>query len=145
MASETRLRVRYAETDKMGGVHHAVYPIWFEAARGDYIRKQGVGYDEIEKMGFMIPLHDLTCTYIKPCVYEEEVIIRTRVVKANAVKVVFSYEIYVEGEDAPRAKGTTTHAWVRTGDFKMVNLKREAPEIYEMLIKCVKEDIPDEI
>lgn len=140
MSSETKIRVRYAETDKMGIVHHAVYPVWFEAARGDYVRKEGMGYDEIEASGFMIPLHDLTCTYLKPCVYEEEVTVVTRIAKANAVRLVFAYEVYGEGEETPRVKGSTTHAWVHTSDFCIANLKKENAKLYSMLLKCCERD-----
>ena len=140
MAVTTKIRVRYAETDQMGIVHHAVYPIWFEAARGDYIRSKGMGYDEIEKAGFMLPLHDLTCTYIRPCRYEEDVIVKTRVLKATGVKLVFGYEVFGEGEDTPRIKGTTTHAWVHADTFCMANLKKEAPEIYRIIEEGYRED-----
>ena len=135
MVTETKITVRYAETDQMGIVHHSVYPIWFEAARGDYVRQCGLGYDAIEEKGYMIPLHDLSCTYIRPCRYEETVTVVTRVCKSTPVKVEFAYEVYGEGETKPRVKGSTTHAWVRSDTFQMVNLKKEAPEIYEMLQK----------
>lgn len=140
MPSEMKLRVRYAETDKMGIVHHAVYPVWFEAARGDYVRKEGIGYDAIEASGFMIPLHDLTCTYLKPFVYEEEVTVVTRIVKTNAVRLVFAYEVYGEGDTLPRVMGTTTHAWVHTSDFRMANLKKEYPKLYSLLQACYERD-----
>jgi acyl-CoA thioester hydrolase len=138
MVSKTKIRVRYAETDKMGIVHHAVYPIWFEAARGDFIRQLGMGYDEIEQAGYMLPLHDLTCSYIRPCRYEEEVTVVTRAIKSNAVKLVLGYEVYGEGEDTPRIKGTTTHAWVHADTFQMANLKKDAPEIYAVVSKGVE-------
>ena len=143
MASKTKIRVRYAETDQMGIVHHAVYPIWFEAARGDYVRQQGIGYDEIEAMGYMIPLHDLTCTYRRPCVYEEEVTVVIRIQNANAVKLVFSYEVYKEGEDTPRVTGTTTHAWVHKDTFQMANLKKENRKLYDFIMESYEHDKKD--
>lgn len=135
MASETKIRVRYAETDKMAIVHHAVYPVWFEAARGDYIRSLGMGYDAIEAAGYMLPLHDLNCKYIRPCEYEETITVRTKLLKANGVKLVLGYEVWADGEDSPRVTGSTTHAWVHTSDFSLANLKKEAPEIYALIEK----------
>ena len=134
MVTETKITVRYAETDQMAVVHHSVYPVWFEAARGEYIRACGMGYDEVEKLGFMLPLHDLQCTYIRPCRYEETVTIKTKVVKCTPAKIQFLYEVYGEEEEKPRIKGSTTHAWVRSDTFQMVNLKKEAPQLYELLL-----------
>jgi len=54
--SETEIIVRYAETDRMGIVHHSNYPIWFEAARTDFIKNLGMSYSKIEERGFMLPL-----------------------------------------------------------------------------------------
>lgn len=140
MASETKITVRYAETDQMQVVHHAVYPVWFEAARGEYIRQCGMSYADIEARGYMIPLHDLTCQYIRPCRYEETVTVVTRIIKCTPVKIVFGYEVFGDGEKTPRTKGSTTHAWVRTDNFQMVNLKKEAPDIYAMILDCYEKD-----
>ena len=139
MVTETKITVRYAETDQMAIVHHSVYPVWFESARGDFVRKCcNKGYDEIEKMGFMIPLHDLECTYLSPCRYEETVTVKTRILKATPVKLVFGYEVYGEGEDKPRVKGSTTHAWVHADTFQIVNIKKEAPLLYEEIMNAVE-------
>ena len=51
---KTRIQVRYAETDAMGVVHHATYPIWFEQARVDFFRAVGAPYDEVEREGFAL-------------------------------------------------------------------------------------------
>lgn len=61
--SESTVVVRYAETDQMGVVHHAVYPVWYEVARTDCIKKIGVTYAELERMGVMTPVVDLNCHY----------------------------------------------------------------------------------
>jgi acyl-CoA thioester hydrolase len=54
--SETEFVVRYAETDRMGIVHHSNYPIWFEMGRTEYIKEAGISYSEIEARGSMLPL-----------------------------------------------------------------------------------------
>ena len=53
---EMPLRVRYAETDQMGIVHHANYLVWFEASRSEYCRVHGINYRQMEKDGMMLPL-----------------------------------------------------------------------------------------
>ena len=63
MISETRFPVRYAETDQMGIVHHSVYPVWFECGRTDFIKEYGIAYDELERLGLMLPLVRLLCEY----------------------------------------------------------------------------------
>jgi len=65
MPSVTEITVRYAETDCMGVTHHAVYPVWFEVARTDYIKNAAVSYAEMERRGVMIPVTGISC---KPAV-----------------------------------------------------------------------------
>lgn len=103
-----KLRVRYAETDQMGVVHHAVYPIWFEAGRSELARAAGLPYAEWEARGVYLMLSDLTCRYRKPARYDEEVTIWTRVAEAASRRVVFAYK--VTGPDgATLAEGETRH------------------------------------
>ncbi len=59
--SESHITVRYAETDQMGVVHHAVYPVWFELARTDFMKQIGVSYAQIESLGVMLPVTDISC------------------------------------------------------------------------------------
>ena len=71
--SETHLTVRYAETDMMGIVHHSRYYPWFEVARTDFIKKIGMSYTEMEKMGIMLPLTETAAKYYYGLKYEDEV------------------------------------------------------------------------
>ena len=64
MISQSKITVRYAETDKMGIVHHSNYPVWFEIARTDFIKALGVPYSVLEEKGLMLPLIGLSCRYI---------------------------------------------------------------------------------
>ena len=61
-----------------GHRHHSVYPVWFEVARTDFIKKLGVTYSEIEKMGVMLPLTEVTCKYYKGTRYEDELTVTAR-------------------------------------------------------------------
>jgi acyl-CoA thioester hydrolase len=115
-AHPVRLRARYAETDQMGIVHHAVYPVWFEAARTELARALGTPYTEWEAQGIYLMLSDLSCRYRRAARYDEQITVWAWVVEAASRRVVFGYR--VEGPDgAVLAEGTTRHLVVdrRTG------------------------------
>ena len=81
---ETRLRVRYAETDQMGVVYHANYLIWMEVGRVEYWRAAGLRYRDMEREdGILLIVAEVHCRYLAPAVYDEEVIIRTSVAEAT--------------------------------------------------------------
>jgi acyl-CoA thioester hydrolase len=107
MESVTSIRVRYAETDAMGIVHHAVYPVWMELGRSDLLRQVGQSYAEWEKRGVMMSVAELRVRYRAPARYDELVEVRTRLKEAGRRKVVFAYEV---GRCETRlAEGETTH------------------------------------
>ena len=82
MKTESSITVRYAETDKMGIVHHSAYPIWFEIGRTDFIKQAGMPYSVMEEKGIMTPLTELNCKYYLPAYYEDELTVETRVRRA---------------------------------------------------------------
>ncbi|HWQ09662.1 MAG TPA: thioesterase family protein, partial [Holophaga sp.] len=92
MESITTIRVRYAETDAMGIVHHAVYPVWMELGRSDFLRELGQSYAEWEAQGVMMSVGELQVKYRLPAKYDELVEVRTRLAEAGRRKVVFTYE-----------------------------------------------------
>ncbi|MCI8482676.1 MAG: acyl-CoA thioesterase [Clostridia bacterium] len=130
MYCESELVVRYAETDQMGIVHHSVYPIWYEIARTDFIKKLGMTYSNIEAMGIMTPLVNLNCHYLRPACYEDILCVRAWISKLTPAKIEFSYEIYKK--ETLISTGTTLHAWVGK-DLKPMNIKKNFPNIYEKL------------
>jgi len=93
MESATSIRVRYAETDAMGIVHHAVYPVWMELGRSDLLRQLGQSYAEWEKRGVMMSVAELRVRYRAPARYDELVEVRTRLKEAGRRKVVFAYQV----------------------------------------------------
>ena len=135
MYSESKIIARYAETDKMGIVHHSVYPIWYEVARTDFIKKViGISYSEFEKMGIMTPLVELNSKYIMPADYEDELLVKVFVSKLTPARIEFSYEVRKSGQEKIINKGVTVHAWVGN-DLKPLNLKKKFPSLYEKLQK----------
>lgn len=132
MTIKTEIQVRYAETDQMGIVHHAVYPIWYEQARTELIEALGIKYSRLEELGVMCPLAELNSKYISPAHYEDVVIVEATVSKLTPVKIVFEYKLYNKENMTLLNTGSTTHPWTDTS-IKLINMKKKLPEIYEML------------
>ena len=132
MIAKTKILPRYAETDKMGIIHHSVYAIWYEQARTDFFNEIGLRYDEIEKMGIMTPLVELNCKYKKPAYYNQEVEIRTKIVELTPVKFTLEYNIYDMDENLINV-GRTTLAWADSKTFKIINFKKINLEMYKKL------------
>lgn len=107
---ESRLRVRYKETDQMGIAHHANYIVWFEIGRTDLCRAVGFPYTEIEARGFILVVTEIQCRYRQPFRYDDEVVIRTSLAEAQSRAMKFSYELLL-GEEL-RATGSSSHMWV---------------------------------
>jgi acyl-CoA thioester hydrolase len=109
---ETRLRVRYAETDQMGMVYHSNYLIWMEVGRVEYFRAVGIVYRDLERdEGILLAVVEASCRYLAPALYDEEVIVRTWIEGANPRMLRFGYEM-VEAENRRRlATGETKHVF----------------------------------
>jgi acyl-CoA thioester hydrolase len=94
---ETTVRVRYAETDRMGLLHHANYFVLFEIGRTELLRARGLSYREVEDAGHLLVIIDLGCKFKKPAYYDDLLIIRTTVIRVTHVKIVHKYEILRDG------------------------------------------------
>jgi len=115
MSRETTscVRVRYAETDKMGVVYHSNYLIWFEIGRTDWLRATGVTYRELEaEDGIQWPVIEAHCEYRQGARYDDDVEIKTRAKKLSAVRVQFDYEATRRQDGVLLATGHTVHATV---------------------------------
>ena len=108
--SSSRIRVRYAETDKMGVVYYANYFMWFEVGRTDLLRDSGWNYREMEIDGFALPVIEAHCTYRESAKYDDEIEVRTRGAMLSPVRVQFTYEVVRMADAATLATGTTVHA-----------------------------------
>ena len=110
---ETRLRVRYAETDQMGVVYHANYFVWFEVGRVELLRQLGFSYRDMEQEdGCGIAVIDARCRYKAPARYDDEVIVRTRLEYVRESMVQFSYDLLRADDGTLLAEGDTTHVVV---------------------------------
>jgi len=107
---ETKLRVRYAETDKMGVVYHSNFVIWFEVGRVELLRQLGFQYSEMESDdNCHIPVVDLRVRYKSPAQYDDEIVVRTQIKNVRASLLHFSYEIFREADRTLLATGETMH------------------------------------
>jgi acyl-CoA thioester hydrolase len=124
--NETRLRVRYAETDQMGVVYHSNHFIWFEVGRVELMRQMGFSYRDIErKEGCFIAVAHASCDYRAPVFYDEEVVVRTWLKSVRNSVIVFRYELVRPGTDTLLAEGETLHI-VTDSNMKLAKL----PEKY---------------
>ena len=128
----TKIIPRYAETDQMGIIHHSVYAVWYEQARTEYFTKVGMKYDEIEASGLMTPLVELNCKYKRPAYYNQEVEVRTKLIELSPAKFTVEYNIY-DKDGVLLNIGRTTLAWANKETFRVVNLKKERPEMYKIM------------
>ena len=113
MTSESRLRVRYAETDQMGVVYHSNYLIWFEVGRADLIRAVGLDYKSMEQEeGVHSAVVEATCRYKAPARYDDELIVRTTLAGVRGSVLRFTYALHRAQDDLLLCEGATTHVVV---------------------------------
>jgi acyl-CoA thioester hydrolase len=106
LTGEIALRVRYAETDRMGLLHHANYLVYFEQGRTELLRSLGLAYRDLEDQGYLLVLTRVQVRYLRPARYDDLLTLRTTVVRTTLVKIEHRYELLREGELL--AEGETT-------------------------------------
>ena len=97
MTGETQIRVRYAETDRMGLLHHANYLVYFEQGRTELLRQQGFSYRDIEDEGFYLVLTKVQVRYKRPAYYDDLLTLRTIIQRTTLVKIEHRYELLRDG------------------------------------------------
>lgn len=127
--SVTTLRVRYAETDRMGVVYYANYLVWFEVARADLMRSLGWTYREMEESGVILPVIEAHCEYKRPARYDDEVQIRTTAEIESPVRMTFKYQVSINGESTVAATGHTCHA-ATTPEGRPCRLPERVREVF---------------
>jgi len=109
-SASTKLRVRYAETDRMGVVYYANYFVWFEVARAELLRTLGWSYREMEATGVSLPVIEAHCEYLRPARYDDEVEVRALGRIQSVVRMEFEYQVTIAGQGEVAATGRTLHA-----------------------------------
>lgn len=110
LSGEIQIRVRYAETDRMGLLHHANYLVYFEQARTELLRTRGASYKELEDQGYFLVIAKAEVRYKTPAHYDDVLTIRTTVTRTSPVRLEHKYEVFRDG--AFICEGSTTLACV---------------------------------
>jgi acyl-CoA thioester hydrolase len=105
-ADEITIRVRYAECDRMGLLHHANYFVYFEQGRIELLRSQGLSYKDLEDQGYLLVLTHFDVRYRSPARYDDLVTLRTAVEKVTAVRIDHQYTLKRDGTLLTEAKST---------------------------------------
>ncbi len=108
--STSIVRVRYAETDRMGVAYYANYLVWFEVGRADLMRRLGWSYRELEESGVTLPVIEAHCEYRQPSRYDDELEVRTVGRLLSPVRLRFDYEVVRVADQVVAAVGCTVHA-----------------------------------
>lgn len=105
--NEVKIRVRYAETDKMGYLYYGNYATYFEVARVESLRNLGIVYKELEDRGILLPVLNYQTKFIKPAYYDEELTIKTMIPEIPGARIHFDYEVYNAQNELINVASTT--------------------------------------
>lgn len=123
---ETKVRVRYGETDQMGYVYYGNYALYYEVGRVELLRELGTSYKNLEDQGIMLPVMDLSVKYLRPAFYDDELTICTQVRTMPRARITFNYQTKnVDG--VVLNEGETTLVFVEKSTMRPVRI----PEILE--------------
>ena len=132
-------KVQYYETDQMGIVHHSNYIRWFEEARVDFMEQIGFGYQKAVAAGIDFAVLGVSCDYKSMIRFGETIMITLRVASMGALRMELSYRVVDEETGLLRAVGTSKHCYYHNLKKRPVALKKELPELYEMLMAAESE------
>ena len=107
---ETRVRVRFPETDSQQVVHHSVYLHYFEIGRTELLRDQGLPYSEMEKQGVALVITDVEAKFVAPAHYDDMLVVKTAVESVTRARIFLRYEVRREHDDKLACHGSTTLA-----------------------------------
>ncbi len=124
-----QIRVRYAECDRMGFVHHSVYALYFEEARTEYLRSRGVTYKSMEDQGIIMPVRSMSFEFKKAAIYDDLLNIHVTILGETQVRCCFEYKVYNQSGDF-LSSGTTELFFVNKHNLKPIRL----PEQYKLLL-----------
>jgi acyl-CoA thioester hydrolase len=115
LTTDARVRVRYAETDKMGVVYHSNFIVWFEVGRVEMLRELGFSYRDVERDDDChFAVVDVRCRYKSPAYYDDELIIRTTLKNVRGSLLHFTYEVLRAGDNTLLAEAETNHIVVNS-------------------------------
>jgi acyl-CoA thioester hydrolase len=128
--SETKIEVRYAETDQMGVVYHANYLVWMELGRTNLIKDLGFNYVYMEAEGILSPVIDIQVSYKIPFRYGETATIKTWIEEYTGIRIRYGYEIINEANQLA-VTGFSEHVCVKKDTFRPISIKKIFPEWHD--------------
>jgi acyl-CoA thioester hydrolase len=128
--TESRVRVRYADTDQMRIVHHAKYFEFFEIARSDLLRSIGMGYGEVESRGYFLPVIEAQARFHRPAYYDELLVVGAVIKDRPGVKMKIEYEVRRENDTAIIAREYTIHGFINSA----TGVPSKMPDFFEKLL-----------
>lgn len=131
-------KVQYYETDRMAIVHHSNYIRWFEEARLDYMKNNGVDYASIENKGVFMPVINVNCEYKYSAKFGDWAVIETNLTKYNGIVMEFSYVAYLQDTDVVLVRGNSKHCFIDENTRKPVNMKKRMPEEHEATLRVLE-------
>lgn len=127
----TKIRVIYADTDAMGIVYHTNYIKWFEVGRNELMRQLGNAYNEMEQLGFELPLTKVSCHYLLPARYDHVLTIETKIEYIKRASMKFNSYVWDEERKNLLVEGYTIHACTNLEG----KIRRIPPQIHDLLTK----------
>ena len=131
---DVQLRVRYAETDRMGYVYYGNYAMYLEVARVETLRFIGASYKSLEDSGIMLPVLEYKTKFMKPALYDDLITVKTYIRSLPSVRIVFDYEIFNQ-ENILLNTAETTLVFVNSQTGKPCNAPRHLLELMEPFFK----------
>jgi acyl-CoA thioester hydrolase len=138
LQTKTNIEVRYPDCDRMGIVHHAVYPIWYEMARMDFFHELGFSFSDMNELGVNPAMVDLHLQYKASATFPQSLHIITRMGSFAPRKLELFYETYDEKGGEPINTARTFHIWTGPGN-KSYNLEENLPDVYEKIKKAAEQ------
>lgn len=135
---ETKIRVRYADTDKMQFVYNGKYLEYFEVGRTELLRGYGLAYSEVEKMGYQLPLIEANVKYKKPAHYDDLLKVTATVKDIYSARLRIDYTIERDGTKDLIAEGFTEHIFIKEDSKKPVRPPKFYIEALEQYLNASK-------
>jgi acyl-CoA thioester hydrolase len=117
-SNTTKIRVRYADTDKMQFVYNGKYLEYFEVGRTELLRETGLVYSRLEKEGYQLPLIEAGLKYKNPAFYDDVLLVEAKINELYSAKVHIEYSITRESDEKLISTGFTTHMFIKTENKK---------------------------
>src|SRR5690606_9561611 len=107
--------------------------------RTEYLRQQGISYNEMEQRGIMLPLTETHCKYLQGAKYDDMVIVRTYMTRFSGARITMEYDVIRESDNCLLDQGKTVHA-ITDNNLKPINIRKVDPKLYELFLRCVNKD-----